>query len=247
MDSTFTTIYISARPTRVSHHKHRNMAFIWFLSLTFLVFSSGVSCATPKKPVNVLFDRNYVPTWAFDHIKYFNGGSEIKLHLDNYTGTAAGWVVKKLVFSHQTTPTTMFVSWSRLTGTGFQSKGFYLFGHFSMHIKLVPGDSAGTVTAFYVRFFISASYVLLLFNNVHACLTKHFVFDSCFSCLPKTRSTTRSTLSSWGTDQGSLIFFRQTYSREAVETGSRGSTYGSIRQKRTTPTPCCGTCTRLCK
>lgn len=35
-------------------------------------------------------------------------------------------------------------------GTGFQSKGSYLFGHFSMHLKLVGGDSAGTVTAFYV-------------------------------------------------------------------------------------------------
>ena len=38
-----------------------------------------------------------------------------------------------------------------VTGTGFQSKGTYLFGHFSMQIKMVPGDYAGTVTAFYVR------------------------------------------------------------------------------------------------
>lgn len=37
-----------------------------------------------------------------------------------------------------------------ITGTGFQSKGSYLFGHFSMHIKLPAGDTAGVVTAFYV-------------------------------------------------------------------------------------------------
>lgn len=36
-------------------------------------------------------------------------------------------------------------------GTGFQSKGSYVFGHFSMRIlKMIPGDSAGTVIAFYV-------------------------------------------------------------------------------------------------
>ncbi|KAF9613268.1 hypothetical protein IFM89_006767 [Coptis chinensis] len=30
--------------------------------------------------------RNYyVPTWAFDHIKYFNGGNEIQLLVDKYT------------------------------------------------------------------------------------------------------------------------------------------------------------------
>ncbi|CAM8947724.1 unnamed protein product [Rhodiola kirilowii] len=76
--------------------------------------------APPKKAVDVPFSRNYVPTWAFDHIKYLNGGSEIQLSLDNYTGT------------------------------GFQSKGSYLYGHFSMRIKMVAGDSAGTVTAYYL-------------------------------------------------------------------------------------------------
>ena len=41
-----------------------------------------------------------------------------------------------------------------VAGTGFQSKGTYLFGHFSMQIKMVPGDSTGVVTSFYVSKFI---------------------------------------------------------------------------------------------
>ncbi len=37
-----------------------------------------------------------------------------------------------------------------ITASGFGSKYKYLFGHITMQIKLVAGNSAGTVTAYYV-------------------------------------------------------------------------------------------------
>lgn len=58
----------------------------WTLFVSLLFMVSATMAAPPRRPVAVPFGRNYIPTWAFDHIKYFNGGNEIQLHLDKYTG-----------------------------------------------------------------------------------------------------------------------------------------------------------------
>ncbi|XP_057502335.1 probable xyloglucan endotransglucosylase/hydrolase protein 23 [Actinidia eriantha] len=66
------------------------------------------------------FNQHFDITWGDGRAKILNNGELLTLSLD------------------------------KASGSGFQSKNEYLFGKIDMQLKLVPGKSAGTVTAYYL-------------------------------------------------------------------------------------------------
>ncbi|KAJ6416810.1 hypothetical protein OIU84_002648 [Salix udensis] len=66
------------------------------------------------------FNQEVVPVWGGDRAKILSGGKVLSLTLD------------------------------KTSGSGFESKREYLFGRIDMQIKLVAGNSAGSVTAYYL-------------------------------------------------------------------------------------------------
>lgn len=99
------------------------------------------------------FNKDFFVMWAPDHVNTSSNGRERSLKLDQVSGMVA--TRDNFLFFHffsfrfSYTCTLVVID----AGSGFASTQMFLFGQIDMKIKLVPGNSAGTVLAYYVSNF----------------------------------------------------------------------------------------------
>jgi xyloglucan:xyloglucosyl transferase len=105
-----------------SRNKKIGCCIILACLVLITVIAVAVSVATKRKKhaSGGEFSQDFTVSWAPNHTRLSNHGRRLQLILDPESGS------------------------------GFKSNNAFLFGSIKMDIKLVPADSAGTVTAYYL-------------------------------------------------------------------------------------------------
>jgi xyloglucan:xyloglucosyl transferase len=145
-----------------------SLELIYISSVLFLILSSVESSS---------FKDNFEISWGT--VNLLNNGQIAQLNMDRSSGKLFPFnrdsrliiilvslkenfarkfpTEGKCQRTHNPQSLYYFVLWILVsTGSGFQSINQYLFGSASMGVKLVPGNSAGTVSSYYVSLYLDA-------------------------------------------------------------------------------------------
>ncbi|CAK9868154.1 unnamed protein product, partial [Sphagnum jensenii] len=137
-------------------HRDQSKFHLLAIALLLLTTTNLVSINFAVAAAGSIFGSNarlsfwegFFVEWASDHVSFLDGGATVQLKLDSSSGS------------------------------GFASNKSYMYGFLSMDLKLVPGDSAGTVTSFYLASSHSGPHEELDFEFLGNTLGKPIVLQT---------------------------------------------------------------------